>query len=146
MGPSKRMTKADRERIDAIKAIGCIVCRKGAENRGEPVYPIACDAHHLKSGNLRRGHQYTVGLCCWHHRAVPFEFCSHADCRMAYGPSLAEGAKPFRAYCESIGIGDGSDDALLEYQNRLIGERARGVATADAFMGIFGLRRISGGS
>jgi hypothetical protein len=111
----KPQTKADRARFAAIRGIGCIVCRAAGA-----AYRVECQIHHLKSGNVRRGHQFTVGLCPWHHMAAPFAFHTHAECRIAYGPSLAEGVKPFREYIRTLGIGDGSDDAMLEHQNTLL--------------------------
>lgn len=53
------------------------------------------------------------GLCIWSHRAVPFAFHSHAEMRDHYGPSLAEGSKPFHAAF-------GSNAELLARQNELL--------------------------
>lgn len=112
-GAHHPLTPADEVRFAAIKEIGCVVARA----RGIRV-PILCEVHHLKSGNLVRGHQYTVGLSPWTHRAVPFDRRTHRECRDRYGPSLAEGVLPFRAYLRELGIGDGSDDALLDWQHQ----------------------------
>lgn len=102
-------TKAQQLRFDRIKAIGCIACRlHGLDKR------VLCEVHHLLSGGRRRGHDFTVGLCPWHHRSVPFgDWMNHAMCRHHLGPSLAEGSKPFHAEF-------GSDEDLFEYQNNLI--------------------------
>ena len=132
-GSAKPRNKAEQARFDAIKAAGiCIACKL----RGVDSYAV--EIHHLLSGGRRIGHMATIGLCCWHHRGVPFEFCSHAECRDAFGPALSEGSKPFRAEF-------GTDAELLQVQNELLSERERGIATADAFMGIFGLWRVAGG-
>lgn len=103
-------TKAEKARMDAIKeADRCIACTLHCA----PTMP-GVEIHHLLSGNRRRGHMFTVGLCPWHHRSVvhPY-FETSARMRERYGPSLANGSKPFR---EAFG----DDEALLEYQNRLL--------------------------
>lgn len=99
-------TKAQQARFDAIKGVGCIACRM----QSIPVWAV--EIHHLtiggKHGQKRRGHDFTVGLCAWHHRgegALP-------EHRMAalYGPSYAREPRLFR---ETFG----QDDVLLAYQN-----------------------------
>ena len=93
----------------AIREIGCIACL--SDGRGY----VPCEKHHLLTTGLhgngkRRGEQATVGLCSYHHRGIgaPVDYL---------GPSLAREARAFRARY-------GSDDALLAYQDRLIGEWA----------------------
>lgn len=71
------------------------------------------EAHHTKSGNVRRGHFMTVGLCPWHHRgnqAMPPSGWTHSLLRDRYGVSLADGSGIYfrQAY--------GTDDDLLEVQ------------------------------
>lgn len=96
--------------MDALKQHVCVCCNV----RGHlSMYP---EIHHLLSGNRRRGHMFTVALCEWHHRGVPFHETSAAECQDRYGPSLANGSKPFHAAFF------GSDDAMLEYQNKLLGD------------------------
>lgn len=56
---SKPATKADRRRMGIVKECGCVVCGSAP-----------CQAHHLLSGGVRRGHRYTVGLCEQHHWQV----------------------------------------------------------------------------
>ncbi len=104
-------TKAEAARMDKIKASVCTACFQiGIESESPEI-------HHLLSGNRRRGHRYTIGLCTWHHRGVPFDGCTREGSRFVYGPSLAEGSKPFRAKF-------GDDEALLVMQDLLIGEAA----------------------
>jgi hypothetical protein len=106
----KSRNKTEQARFDAIKAAGvCVACRL----RGVASYAV--EIHHLLSGGRRIGHMATVGLCIWHHRAVPFEFMTHEECRDYLGPSLAEGSRPFRAEF-------GTDAELLQLQNDLLGE------------------------
>jgi hypothetical protein len=110
MGPSKTRTKAEQARIDAIKSGPCLAC----EARGIPSAGMGIvEAHHLLSGGRRIGHEATVGLCIWHHRAQPFWGHSSQECRDYYGPSLAEGSKPFHQEF-------GSDAQLLASQNEML--------------------------
>jgi len=48
--------------MDATQAYGCIVCRLHLGLRAD------AEIHHLKSGDRRRGHLWTIGLCAPHHR------------------------------------------------------------------------------
>lgn len=101
-------TKAEKARMDAIKESTCVCCHM----RG--LYAWRPEIHHLLSGNRRRGHMFTVGLCAYHHRGVKaLERSSQEE--LTLGPSLAHGSKPFHTAFF------GTDDAMLEYQNRLLG-------------------------
>lgn len=77
---------------------------------GKYTYP---EVHHLNTGGhagqKRRGDEYTIGLCAWHHRGVPGHYDSYP------GPSLAKQPGKFR-------ITFGSDDQLLAEQNNLIAQ------------------------
>lgn len=102
---SKSLPAATVEQLrrwDLIKQTGCLCCRM----RG---LAGAVEIHHLKSGNVRMGHDFTIGLCAWHHRGVG----SRAN-EVVLGPSLAHGSKPFHAEF-------GSDQELLARQNHIIG-------------------------
>lgn len=76
------------------------------------IYNAPCEAHHTKSGDRRRGHKFVVGLCEWHHRAIPVN-ATHQEAREILGPSLAEGSRPFHDEF-------GSDDDLLEMQGAVL--------------------------
>lgn len=106
-----RPTKDQVARFAAFQRIGCICCRlQGYANTD-------IEVHHLISGNRRMGHDHTIPLCPWHHRAVPtFNhaiYSNHKQCRDSLGPSLAEGSKPFRAHF-------GSDSHLLSIVNKML--------------------------
>lgn len=94
-------------RFEAIHRIGCIACRKHCG-----MFTPA-EVHHLTTGGLhgqrRRGHDFTIGLCEWHHRGVGVE----AKIELWLGPSYARKPRSFR---EAFG----RDDVLLAYQNELI--------------------------
>lgn len=100
-------TKAQEARFRAIKDLGCVCCRV----LGFPGEPP--EIHHLLSGNVRRGHDHTVGLCPWHHRGVPKDGWDRASLKDLIGPPLSGGAKAFRAAF-------GSDDDLLLIQDALL--------------------------
>lgn len=76
------------------------------------LYRTPCDYHHFKSGDRRRGDEFGVGLCVWHHRGHP-ENMTHSEARKVLGPSLAEGSRPFHDEF-------GSDDELLEIQEEIL--------------------------
>ena len=93
------VSKADIRRFQKFQDIGCIACRM----RGAYSVP---EVHHLKSGNKRRGHQFTIPLCPAHHRGLFWDV-------HLYGPSLARDPRWFH---EEFG----SDDELLRKTNELL--------------------------
>jgi hypothetical protein len=103
------MTKTAR-RFSRIYQIGCIACM----SRG--LYLEPCQVHHLntdgKAGQKRRGDDETIGLCPWHHVGDPGKM-TERTARLIKGPSYAKQSRKFR---ETFG----SDDELLETQNRYI--------------------------
>ena len=101
------MTKADKQRFDAFRKVGCVACRK----RG---IKSQADVHHLLSGGRRRGHQYTIPLCPWHHRGEPPDGMAATDALWVYGPSLARSSRRFRAEF-------GTDAVLLRQTDLLVG-------------------------
>ncbi len=104
-------TASQARRFVAIQEIGCIAC--SALGHGH----MPCHIHHLlvggKHGQKRRGHDFTIGLCPWHHVGEPMAGLSPAACADRYGPSYAKQPRRFR---QEIG----SDDYLLDLQNTLI--------------------------
>lgn len=117
---------AELEHMGRVKEGVCIACLLrcaagilpaqwvvvGHEGTGS-VYLGLLEAHHTKSGNIRRGHMDVVGLCIWHHRgnqAMPPEGWTHRQLRDRYGVSLADGSGI--AFREAYG----TDDELLEIQ------------------------------
>lgn len=106
-GSSERITAAQAERFGQIKAGRCVACwQKG-------IVTIGCDAHHLLSGGQRIGHDASVALCVWHHRAIPDEGETPPRMRILYGPSLMDGSKTFRAAY-------GTDAELLALQEQML--------------------------
>lgn len=104
-------TKAQQERFWRIQEIGCICCLELGVTRAAEIHHLTVGGRH---GQKRRGHDFTLGLCSWHHRGVT-AFGNPDVAEMTYGPSYALHARRFR---ETFG----TDDVLLERQNRLIDE------------------------
>ena len=108
-------TAAQRARFDAIKDAGCIACRIhwGRDN-------VTAEIHHLtvggRHGQKRRGHDFTIGLCHWHHRGEWYVGTAE-QMEQLFGPSYAREPRKFREVF-------GDDDTLLDYQNSLI-ERSK---------------------
>ncbi len=101
------MNKSDLDRMAAIKASGCILCLLAAGKTKAP------DVHHLTSGSRRRGHQYTLGWCPYHHRGlIPDEHTKQSMSGLV-GPSYAWGRRGFAEFF-------GSDDLLLKIQNLIL--------------------------
>lgn len=112
-------TLAQQWRFRVIQEIGCIACL--AIGRKSPA-----EIHHLTVGGLhgqkRRGHDFTVGLCCYHHRGVAAgSAISARGLEPLLGHSYALNPKGFRAQF-------GRDDALLARQNQLIEHHTRTAA------------------
>lgn len=106
-------TKREAEYIERCKTGPCVACV--VRSRSEPFHPIyGCDFHHMKSGNVRRGHMFGVGLCVYHHRGHPIEPFSSRKMRAYFGPSLMDGSRLFH-------LTYGSDDDLIALQRELIG-------------------------
>ena len=95
----------DLLRFAKLTKIGCIVCRVHLNVYREP------DMHHLLSGGRRIGHQATIPLCPWHHRAV--SDLPEKEATKLMGPSLAKSPKKFR---ETFG----NDAELIEATDYLL--------------------------
>lgn len=93
----------------AIREIGCIPHRMLGYAGWQ------CEKHHLIStgyhGNgKRRGEQFTIGMCDYHHRgAAAVGSITARMMRLQYGPSYADEPEAFR---ETFG----DDEALLALQ------------------------------
>ncbi len=108
----KALNLADESRRRKIHAGNCMACeQRGIDLAGSGYVQW----HHLDGKTKPGSHQKTIGLCLWHHQGRPMFDASHALCREYYGPSLAEGSKPFHAEF-------GSDDELLAFQNAILGD------------------------
>lgn len=105
----KSLTKADEARRTAIHAGHCMACiQRDIDMRGSGYVQW----HHTAG---KKHHDLTCGLCQWHHMGRPMFGYALAYLRKKFGPSLAEGSKPFHREF-------GSNAELLERQNELLGE------------------------
>ncbi len=101
------MNKADLSRLAAIKASGCILCLLVTGKTRPP------DVHHLTSGSRRKGHQYTIGACEYHHRGLIPDGHNRQSASGLMGPSFVHGRRGFAEFF-------GSDDLLLKIQNLIL--------------------------
>lgn len=108
---TSQLTKPDLARFEKLRAFGCIACFI------EGLIFVRCgtvEVHHTLSGNKRRGHEFTMPLGQWHHRGEPLPDYTKAQMREQFGPSLAEGSKPFHERY-------GSDEEIMARIDLLIG-------------------------
>lgn len=97
-------------RSPLIRAMPCIACEIERQTQ-----PNRTTEHHLNLGGMagqkRRGDEYSVPLCEWHHQGYPPGDMTASDATFVYGPSLPRSSKRFRQTY-------GSDDYLLELTNQ----------------------------
>ena len=126
MGPGKRATAVESRRIAAAKAGVCVVCLTrmiaktlppqwvvvGHEDTGA-IYLGLLEFNHCKSGNIRRGHLFGWAACPYHHRGVPQNNMTLAQCRDRWGTALTDGSRLFHDTY-------GSDDELIALQAEVL--------------------------
>jgi hypothetical protein len=114
-------TVAQAARFEHIRAIGCIACLLTGW------FSIDPEVHHLNQGGYhgakRRGHDFTIGLCTWHHQGTCQDFSKADEARFVLGPSYKLHKMAFRARY-------GTDEQLLETTNKLIALRELALAEA----------------
>lgn len=93
-----------------IVELGCVACRS---EHPESLCPL--EVHHLLDGGVRRGHEFTVCLCAWHHRGMPPNGFNVTTATNMFGPSLYHNGRAFRALY-------GDDNALMAFQTFLLRE------------------------
>jgi hypothetical protein len=111
-----------------VKECGCVVCWLFAYKATAAAAAVAyssgsiympyftretVEAHHLKDGNRRRGHRFTIGLCEWHHQGQNGSDAPLSVTTSQRGPSLAIDANAFHDLF-------GTDDELLALQDALL--------------------------
>ncbi len=116
--------KAREHRFRRLKELGCIAC--WYERVAYPGGTV--EIHHLnkggKAGQERRGDEFTVPLCKWHHQGQPPGALLAKDMAITHGPSLARQSRAFRERY-------GTDDELLRLVNRRIARLDR-IANGEA--------------
>ena len=103
-----------------VKRLPCLACEIE-----DVAQPNPTEAHHLneggRAGQKRRGDEFQIPLCQWHHRGVRPVGMSREVMTHLYGPSLALDSKQFRfAY--------GDDDSLLAITKHKLAQLAPEVA------------------
>lgn len=102
---TKKPTKAEQDRLDALHDMPCIACEieaDWAKARGDRVIgqPLRTEAHHLVDKGTRKlsgGHMATIPLCGWHHEGTLDYPLSSREMRALHGPSLKLQKKDFVA-------------------------------------------------
>lgn len=115
-------------RFKAILQIGCLCCWLNLQTANFLQTNLPVQIHHLNAGGLhgneRRGHEFTIGLCWWHHMGsfnglpAPSGYRGLIWMQLKadiHGPSWAQGSKTFHAFYPS-------DAELLKIQNELVEE------------------------
>lgn len=92
-----------------VKSLPCLACEIQQCSQ-----PNGTEEHHLLSGGKRRGDDYSIPLCKWHHRSETRWGHSTLYMTNKYGPSLAKGSKPFHERY-------GTDEELLAITNENLG-------------------------
>lgn len=115
----KPATKAELAHLGRVKQLPCVACQQHFQRTNE-LAVMQCgvtESHHALSGGRRRGHMHIVSLGSWHHRAIPLQGWTAAEMEAFFGPSLANGSKPFH---ESFG----TDEELLALTNQLLNKHS----------------------
>jgi hypothetical protein len=114
MQGGKAPTAAQKRRMESLHKTGCRACWKCDASTGHVL-----EVHHLTDCGRRRGHDFTISLCAYHHRGVPIEGWTRKDMEKIWGPSVAGGSRPFKERF-------GADDELLAIQNDLLSKLPKG--------------------
>jgi len=112
VGKSKTPTKAEKARMDTLKNhCPCICCMLATMKVSFP------EIHHITDCGRRKGHDFTLSLCPYHHRgAMEWQGAHHRNKQQLigeFGPSLAHGK---RTFAEMFG----GEMFLLSLQNDIL--------------------------
>jgi hypothetical protein len=109
VGQTDPITRQDRERFTIIKQhCGCLCCLLMGW------LDVHASIEHITEAGRRRGHRASLGLCGWHHFGTCHRGRHKPEMTRDFGPSLANGRKPFEEY-----FGD-ELEILLPIQNYLL--------------------------
>ena len=96
------MTKTERNHLERIAAMGCIVCHRQGH------YNAPAEVHHIRAGQgmgQRASHFLAIPLCPEHHRTGGHGTAIHAGLKsweMAHGSELELLAETYRLLSEVI--------------------------------------------
>ncbi len=115
VGKSKTATKAQRERMERIKWIGCVPCLLARMPDSQ------CDVHHVLAGGIgsdRMGHDFTYGNCPWHHKGDCWNRQTPFVMENLLGPSMAREPRLYReAYGTELELIKMQDFLLEAYEH-----------------------------
>lgn len=116
VGKTAPIRRQDEVRFVVIREFcGCLCCAIELYSSCREDIALTTIEHVTDRGRrLEDEHQATIGLCPWHHQAVPWNGVSKQEMRDALGPSLADGRRTFEEH-----FGD-EVDVLLPVQDELI--------------------------
>jgi len=96
----KRITAAEGEHLERVRALGCCACIKFGL-----VWLWPVEAHHLLHAGRRIGHHAVVGLCPSHHRGTPFTLYQTLMIPREARVSIASGSRAFaRVYGSELDL------------------------------------------
>lgn len=97
VGKTAPIKRQDEIRFQVIQYhIGCLCCAIECYEPHHEDIALTTIEHVTDRGRrLPDEHQATIGLCPWHHQAVPWRGLNKDDMRQILGPSLADGRRPF---------------------------------------------------
>jgi len=107
--------KSAFDRIDELHRIGCIACKLSLRSSQAQIHHLNEGGH---AGQKRRGADFTIPFCPWHHQGIPPDPMTVKQAEAYYGPSLAYAPRAFREKY-------GSDNKLLGQVNKIISERRK---------------------
>ncbi|WPH64070.1 Ref family recombination enhancement nuclease [Vibrio phage vB_VpP_1] len=72
------MTKAEKEHMEKVAALGCIACQKIG------FYGTPAEVHHIRKGQgrMRASNFKVIPLCPWHHRIGGYGEAFHAGAKI----------------------------------------------------------------
>lgn len=116
-------TPAQAVRWALMRKIGCVACLINRVLHFK-VTSMKLEHHHLTDCGRRRGHDFSIELCRYHHQGDMFPMieAGYKANALVYGPSFGKDKPGFLAMY-------GTDDSLLEFQNALVDSFSeRGIA------------------
>lgn len=97
VGKTAPIRRQDELRFKVItEYCGCLPCLLENVALNSEDLSLTTIEHVTEHGRrLPDEHQATIGLCPWHHQAIPWNGLNERDMQAILGPSLAKGRKPF---------------------------------------------------
>jgi hypothetical protein len=91
---------AERSWMDSVASFGCIVCWR------QHGIKAAAEIHHLKAGDRRMGHLFSIPLCADHHRGGAGEgrFISRHPWRARFEEAYGTELELLAAMCKILGV------------------------------------------